>query len=463
MGLKFSKLDRPAIRKLQAGGKIAEHGITAECLADGDVRYSVNIMVDGERVHRVIGRDSEGVTRTQCEEFMEQARTDARAARLNLPKGRKLALSFAAAADDYMKRLEQGGGKSLPIKRRQLRMYLKPYFGSMRLDAITAFTIEKYKKRRLDQDAAPGTVNRELATLSHLFHSAVEWRWLDRLPVRPKMLTENAGRIVALTDAECDALVTAAVASADPDLWLFVAFGLNTAMRHAEITSARWDQLDLINRRLSIPAAKAGQREQPITPELAELLAAEREMRQDRVGWIFPSPHTDSTVGHRVRMDASFRDAVIRAGLDPALVTPHVMRHTAITTLVQAGVDLPTVQRISGHKTLAMVLRYAHVHGRHIDRAIQAIGRTVPQRLANETAAAITQELHTVVPGATHASVSSGPKRLRNQKAKRDGGHAALRLLTRVCEDFSSSNSSARRSSITPPNCSASTIVTARR
>jgi integrase len=189
--------------------------------------------------------------------------------------------------------------------------------------------------------------------------------------------------------------MTAAVASADADLWLFVAFGMNTAMRHSEIMAARWDQLDLANRRLFIPDAKAGQREQPITSELAEILTVEREMRQDRAGWIFPSPHSDSGTGHRVRMDRPFREGVRLAGLDPELVTPHVMRHTAITKLVQAGVDLPTIQRISGHKTLAMVLRYTHVHGRHIDAAIQAIGRTVPKRLGNETADPITQKLHT--------------------------------------------------------------------
>jgi hypothetical protein len=40
------------------------------------------------------------------------------------------------------------------------------------------------------------------------------------------------------------------------------------------------------------------------------------------------------------------------------------------------------VQRISGHKTLAMVLRYTHVHGRHIDDAIRAIGRTLPKHAA---------------------------------------------------------------------------------
>ena len=53
MTLRFTRLTRPAVRKLQAGERITEHGITAEGLKDGDVRYSVNVMVDGQRVHRV--------------------------------------------------------------------------------------------------------------------------------------------------------------------------------------------------------------------------------------------------------------------------------------------------------------------------------------------------------------------------------------------------------------------------
>jgi hypothetical protein len=40
---------------------------------------------------------------------------------------------------------------------------------------------------------------------------------------------------------------------------------------------------------------------------------------------------------------------------------------------VQAGVDLPTVKRISGHKTLAMVERYAHQSGTHIAAAMEKL------------------------------------------------------------------------------------------
>jgi len=63
----------------------------------------------------------------------------------------------------------------------------------------------------------------------------------------------------------------------------------------------------------------------------------------------------------------------MRAGHDPDLVTPHILRHIVITHLVQTGVDLPTVQRISGHKTLSMVARYALQSGAHIQTAMSKL------------------------------------------------------------------------------------------
>jgi site-specific recombinase XerD len=125
------------------------------------------------------------------------------------------------------------------------------------------------------------------------------------------------------------------------------------------------------------------------------MLKREHDMAADQAGWIFPTHRTKlAKVGHRTRMDRPFKRAVTAAGLDPDTVTPHVMRHTAITNLVKSGADLPTIQKISGHRTLSMVLRYTHVHGGHIDRAIAAIGRTLPQQPENEQASAVTPKLH---------------------------------------------------------------------
>ena len=87
--------------------------------------------------------------------------------------------------------------------------------------------------------------------------------------------------------------------------------------------------------------------------------------------WVFPSP--TAAKGHTVDIRKSFRRVVKAAGLDAKLIVRHTLRHTAITHLVQAGIDLPTVKRISGHKTLAMVERYAHANGAHIDAAMSKL------------------------------------------------------------------------------------------
>ena len=175
MARAFHKLTRSTLRSLRPGKKLTEHGITFERLPNGDGVFSVNIMVDGQRIHRVIGRESEGVVRGQAEQFIEKARSEAREGRLSLPSGRKTQLGFAEAAKKYVARLTETNGKNMSVKRRHFNRYLIPFFGAQRLDSISTFTVDRYKRRRLDAGARNGTVNLELATLSHLMNCAIEW------------------------------------------------------------------------------------------------------------------------------------------------------------------------------------------------------------------------------------------------------------------------------------------------
>lgn len=374
MTLRFNRLTRSAIKALAPGEWIAEHGAIAERLKNGDVRYSVDILCDGQRIHRVVGRESEGVTRAQVEAFIEQAKTDARNGRLNLPKGRKIALRFSEAADTYIERLQNSAGSNINRKERHLALHLKPHFGSHRLDKISEFAVQSYRKARRDARAADGTINRELATISHLLRSAVRWGWIKRddLPQIDRA-REGQGRVIALSDSQCRALITAAIADQDPDLWLFVAIGLGTGMRHSEICAIRWEHIDFDRRRIFVPIAKAGSRDQPIPVDLAAKLAEEWTQRADSEEWVFPGRERASTKGHRICFAKGFRRAVFAAGLDDKVVTPHVMRHTAVTRLVRSGADIPTIMKISGHKTVTMVLRYAHVDAAHIDAAASAL------------------------------------------------------------------------------------------
>lgn len=205
----------------------------------------------------------------------------------------------------------------------------------------------------------------------HLLSKAVEWKWIDSKPSQVKLLKVENARINYLTMEQMEKLLATSRQDQSKDIHLFIVIGLETSMRKMEILSIRLEHIDLERRIIFIPVAKAGAREQSITLHLADFLGQHlKNVSADQI-WLFPS--ATSASGHVMNIEKAFRRVVTATGLDPKEVLRHTLRHTAITHLVQAGVDLPTVQRISGHKTLQMVVRYSHQNGEHIREAMDKL------------------------------------------------------------------------------------------
>ena len=125
-----------------------------------------------------------------------------------------------------------------------------------------------------------------------------------------------------------------------------------------------------------IAKAKGGARPQPMTGRLATYLGTyiaslPKSDIPKSDSWLFPSGRAKS--GHIEDPRRFFCRALSAAGLDRGVITPHVMRHTAITHAMQANVELTTVKKISGHKTLAMVERYAHANAAHVRAAMDKL------------------------------------------------------------------------------------------
>jgi len=139
---------------------------------------------------------------------------------------------------------------------------------------------------------------------------------------------------------------------------------LETSMRLMEILRMRRENVDTARRAIFIPKAKGGAREQPMTKSLAAYLQGYLASLPKGTSWLFPS--ADSATGHTTVIRKAFRRAVIAAGLDPDKILRHTMRHTAITQLCFTNVNLPTLQKFSGHKSLSMLLRYMHANSPHV-------------------------------------------------------------------------------------------------
>lgn len=84
-------------------------------------------------------------------------------------------------------------------------------------------------------------------------------------------------------------------------------------------------------------------------------------------------PSSKSKTGHLVNIDKAFNRVTKAAGFEPSEINRHTMRHTVVTHLVNNRTPLTTVMKISGHKTLAMVLKYAHASQENIQEEMDRL------------------------------------------------------------------------------------------
>lgn len=81
--------------------------------------------------------------------------------------------------------------------------------------------------------------------------------------------------------------------------------------------------------------------------------------------WLFPSR---GGAGHltRQRCGQLLKELALKAGLDPALLSPHVLRHAFASHLLDGGADLRSLQQMLGHADIATTQIYTHVQGERL-------------------------------------------------------------------------------------------------
>lgn len=114
----------------------------------------------------------------------------------------------------------------------------------------------------------------------------------------------------------------------------------------------------------------------PLSPAARKALDAYLAVREEFVPkndknnrYLFASRGEGGTLTRR-RFHQLLKALALKCGIDPAKVSPHVLRHAFATHLVEGGADLRSVQTLLGHADIATTQIYTHVARDHLSRVV---------------------------------------------------------------------------------------------
>lgn len=241
---------------------------------------------------------------------------------------------------------------------------------SARLDKIDEALIESYVQYRRKQ-VAPGTVNRQLATLRRLLRLAQEWQVISRVP-RIRMLPGERIRNFVLTHQQEQVYLEKAPQPLK-DIALLL---LDTGMRISEALNLQWADVRLEPANgskfghLLVRAGKSknARRNLSLTVRVRDML--KRRLDQSTSPWVFASP--DGKPYLVTSLDHLHEK--LRAALQhPSDFVLHSLRHTMLSRLGEAGADPFSIMRIAGHSSVTVSQRYVHPSPEVLERAFERL------------------------------------------------------------------------------------------
>jgi len=267
--------------------------------------------------------------------------------------------------------------KSISNQKPQLQWWSNE-IGFKILSDVTPSLLAECRDKLLMQKTMRGTTRspastvRYMAALSHAFTTAVnEWEWMESNPMKKvKKPKEPRGRVRFLGDEERERLFLACINSENRLLYPIVLLAVSTGMRMGEVTGIKWADVDMNKGRIILHETKNGERRAvPLVGRALDTIKEHSKVRRLNSEYMFPSRNGQKPAHIRNAWDKAIAEAEIED------FHFHDLRHSTASYLAMNGASLAEIAEVLGHKTLAMVKRYAHLSDSHVSGVLEDMNK----------------------------------------------------------------------------------------
>jgi len=243
------------------------------------------------------------------------------------------------------------------------------YFGKPP-DQLGPDHIRQYQAHLLhERKLAVGTVVAQTAALRFFFVRTLKRRFPpDSIPY-PKYPSRRIPQVISPEEV---AQMIDAASNLQARAILMLLY--STGVRRSELVRLRVEDIDSKRMVVHIRQGKGGKdRDVPLCPKLLETLREYWKLKKSKT-WLFPAGIAKRGENHlsakEVRHVCS--EAARHAGLNKH-VSPHMLRHSFATHLLENGADLPTIQILMGHADLEATSIYLHLSRRHLEKTLNPL------------------------------------------------------------------------------------------
>ena len=229
---------------------------------------------------------------------------------------------------------------------------------------------------------APATAARRRASVRQFYRFALGEGWRKDDPSR-RVDAPQRGRPLpkVLSRAEVEALIAAAMArdgASGLRLGCMIELLYASGLRISELLALPLASLARDPAYLIVKGKGGKERLAPLNDPARQAVKAYLPVRPTFFAkgvkdspWLFPSRGAGGRLTAR-RMAQLLDEAAGGAGIDPARVSPHVLRHAFATHLLEGGADLRAVQTLLGHADIATTQIYTHVAEDRLREVVQS-------------------------------------------------------------------------------------------